>query len=73
METIDGAEVYVGSCPYSSLHRNNRCNDVGDVNYVTEVYCPSRTYGRYVYITQNGNTVIALCEIEIYGTEGKWK
>ena len=78
---IDDTDIYIGSCPYTSLERNNLCK--GDINfdnnnlydwYVFEVVCSSDCYGRYVYIrkvTSNGQ--LSLCEIEIYGVESKFK
>ncbi|XP_072048006.1 uncharacterized protein [Amphiura filiformis] len=69
---LNDADVYVGSCPASSLTSNNECQTgitvTGDEDIV-EVRCTGTNYGRYVYIHQNVGNQIALCEVEVYGDD----
>ncbi|XP_072048003.1 uncharacterized protein [Amphiura filiformis] len=69
---LNDADVYVGSCPASSLTSNNECQTgitVTGNEDIVEVRCTGTNYGRYVYIHQNVGNQIALCEVEVYGDD----
>ncbi|XP_072033476.1 uncharacterized protein [Amphiura filiformis] len=71
---LQNADVYVGSCPASSVTNNNVCdNNIPSVtgDNVVEVRCTGTNYGRYVYIHQDTTSSqrIALSEVEVYGDD----
>ena len=74
---LDNAAVYVGSCPPDDIKSNNECNlDIGDVDDAddkVEVKCSGVNYGRYVYIYKETSSQqkISLCEVRVYGDDGK--
>ncbi len=75
-EWLDNADVYVGSCPSNDITSNRLCGDLPNLDGAEDqigIRCPTGTYGRYVYVLQQteSNNQIALCEVEVYGDDGK--
>ena len=77
------ASIYVGSCrsgDHSTLgssglsDMNNQCNsNIGKVaRGIIEVDCNANAIGRYVYFApQQSSTRLNMCEIQVYGDDGK--
>ncbi len=62
----------MGSCPTSDIESNAVCDTITAAQPdIIQIECAT-AYGQYVYVYKDSlNTEFSLCEIEVYGNEGK--